>query len=92
MRVQRTRSSPSALGSPLTRHPLASVTSLWLALGSGMLSPCAGGLARGIPPQQTATATKSDAESSFGVLKSLTGRWSGSVATDPPNPDLDGPP
>lgn len=40
---------------------------------------------------QEADATKSDAQISFGALKNLAGTWTGSVKTDPANPDLDGP-
>ena len=29
-------------------------------------------------------------EASFGALKSLTGTWTGSVTTDPPNPEING--
>jgi hypothetical protein len=42
--------------------------------------------------RQKTKATKSDAQISFSALKSLAGRWSGSVTTDPPNPDIEGHP
>src|SRR5262245_5958510 len=55
-----------------------------------VLSICPPGLAQTPPPRQEAIPAKSDAQVSFDVLKSLAGTWSGSVTTDPPNPDIDG--
>jgi hypothetical protein len=43
-RVQRTRSSPSALGSPLTRHPLGRPQSLAAKVGGGILIVLIAGL------------------------------------------------
>jgi hypothetical protein len=43
------------------------------------------------PPGRQAVAAGSAAQASVGVLKSLAGSWSGTVTTDPPNPDIDGP-
>jgi hypothetical protein len=43
------------------------------------------------PASRPAAPPKPAAQASFDLLKSLAGTWSGSVATDPPNPDLDGP-
>lgn len=33
---------------------------------------------------------QSDAQASFGALKSLAGTWTGTITTDPRNPDIDG--
>ena len=48
-------------------------------------------LAQSSPSAQQGTAAKTDAQRSFGILKSLAGTWSGIVTTAPANPDLDGP-
>jgi hypothetical protein len=42
-------------------------------------------------PGQEAVPAKSSAQVSFGVLNALAGTWTGTVATDPPNPEIDGP-
>jgi hypothetical protein len=42
-------------------------------------------------PRQEAIPAKSDAQISFGALKSLAGTWTGRVTTDPSNPEIDGP-
>src|SRR6476646_5734383 len=85
-RLQRTPSASPP--SPLSRKPLGGAISLSLVLCLGTLCPKS--LAQGLPPRQAPAAGKSDAQVSFGVLKSLAGTWSGSVKTDPPNPELDG--
>ncbi|HYX81986.1 MAG TPA: hypothetical protein VE714_06300 [Gemmatimonadales bacterium] len=41
-------------------------------------------------PGQKAIAAKSDAQIAFDDLKDLAGTWTGSVTTDPPNPDING--
>jgi len=38
-----------------------------------------------------AATPRSDAQVSFDVLKGLAGTWTGTVTTDPPNPEIDGP-
>jgi hypothetical protein len=64
---------------------------LRLALCIGILSPS--GLAfaqtssRGQEPN---ASTMSDAQLSFSALKRLAGTWTGQVATDPRNPEIDG--
>jgi hypothetical protein len=40
---------------------------------------------------QSPAPGKPGAQSSFDALKSLAGAWTGTVKTNPPNPDLDGP-
>ncbi len=55
-----------------------------------VLSICRISLAQAPAPRQEATPAKSDAQASFDVLKGLAGTWSGSVKTDPPNPEIDG--
>jgi hypothetical protein len=42
-------------------------------------------------PGHEAKTASSAAQISFGMLKSLAGTWTGSVTTDPPNPELQGP-
>lgn len=42
-------------------------------------------------PGQETIPGKSDAQLSFGALKSLAGTWTGLVRTDPANPGIDGP-
>jgi hypothetical protein len=65
--------------------------SVLLALCIGVLSLGRLVFAQNSSPGQEAVPAKSDAEISFGALKSLAGTWTGSVMTDPPNPDIDGP-
>jgi hypothetical protein len=67
------------------------VKSLPLMLCIGQLSLCRLTLAQNPSPGQEAIPAKSDAQISFGALKSLAGTWTGLVATDPPNPEIDGP-
>ncbi|HXY04489.1 MAG TPA: hypothetical protein VEI49_13020 [Terriglobales bacterium] len=67
------------------------VKSLLLVLGIGMLSLCRFAVAQKASPGQEASAAKSDAQVSFGALKSLSGTWAGVVSTDPPNPEISGP-
>lgn len=67
------------------------VKSLLFALCIGVLSLCRLTLAQNPSPAQEAMLAKSDAEMSFGTLKSLAGTWTGAVTTDPPNPEINGP-
>ena len=60
--------------------------SLPLVFCIGVLSLCRLTLAQN--PGQEAISAKSDAQFSFGALKSLAGTWTGSVKTDPPNPEI----
>ncbi len=60
-------------------------------LGVGLLSLCRPALAQDSPPRRDAAQAKSSALTSFGALKGLAGSWTGTVKTDPTNPDLDGP-
>ena len=65
--------------------------SLPFMLCIGVLSLCRLTFAQNPWPGETAIPAKSDAQISFGALKSLAGAWTGQVRTDPPNPDIDGP-
>lgn len=59
----------------------------------GLLSACTQAFAQDPAPQGAAphaAATPSRAEISFEALKGLAGEWSGTVKTNPANPDLDG--
>jgi hypothetical protein len=67
------------------------VKPLPLVLCIGVLSLSYLAFAQNSSLGQAANAAKSDAPTSFGALKTLAGTWTGSVKTDPPNPDLDGP-
>jgi hypothetical protein len=62
-----------------------------LVLCIGVLSLCRLTLAQNPSPEPEAIPAKSDAQISFGALKSLAGTWTNSVRTDPPNPEIDGP-
>ena len=64
--------------------------SLPLALGISVLSLCRLTFAQNPAPGQQAIPPKSDAQISFGALKSLAGTWAGRVTTDPANPEIDG--
>ena len=57
----------------------------------GLLSLCPPALARSSPPGHDTAPATSRARVSFGALKGLAGAWTGTVKTDPTNPDLDGP-
>ncbi|TMQ72543.1 MAG: hypothetical protein E6K80_02540 [Candidatus Eisenbacteria bacterium] len=48
-------------------------------------------LAQDSPPGQDTISAKRVAGTSFDVLKGLAGSWTGSVTTDPHNPDIEGP-
>lgn len=65
--------------------------SLSLVLFVGVLSLCGLTSAQNLLPEQEAIPVKSDAQTSFGALKSLAGTWTGHVTTEPPNPEIDGP-
>jgi len=65
--------------------------SLSLVLCIGLLSPCRLIFAQAPSPGQKPIPSQSDAQLSFGALKSLAGKWTGRVTTDPPNPDIEGP-
>lgn len=62
-----------------------------------LLLPCIGALLCGFAfaqnpsPKRSAGPAKSDAQTSFAGPKSLAGSWSGTVTTEPSNPDLNGP-
>ncbi len=65
--------------------------SLALALCIGLLSLCGLALAQDSSRGQEAhSSTTSDAQMSFGALKTLAGTWTGRVTTDPRNPEIDG--
>lgn len=65
--------------------------SLPLVLCIGVLLLCGVAFAQNSSPGQEAIASRSDAQISFGALKTLAGTWVGRVTTDPPNPEIDGP-
>ncbi len=65
--------------------------SLLLVLCIGVLLLCGLTFAQNPSPGQEAIPSKSDAQISFGALKTLAGSWTGRVTTDPPNPEIDGP-
>lgn len=64
--------------------------SLPLMLGIGVLSLFRLSFAQNPSAGQEAMPAKSDAQISFGALKTLAGTWTGSVTTDPPNPEIEG--
>lgn len=57
----------------------------------GVLSLCSLASAQDASPAQGPNPAKSNAQVSFAALKGLAGTWTGTVKTDPPNPDIDGP-
>ncbi|HKW88480.1 MAG TPA: hypothetical protein VJN21_06960 [Candidatus Acidoferrales bacterium] len=64
--------------------------SLALALCIVVLSLCQLAIAQAPAAGQNAIAAKPDAQMSFDALKGLAGTWTGSVTTDPPNPEING--
>jgi hypothetical protein len=56
----------------------------------GLLAQCRPSLAQNPSPGQDSSLAKQQAQSSFGVLRGLAGTWTGSVTTDPHNPDIEG--
>jgi hypothetical protein len=64
--------------------------SLLLLVCIGLLSPCRVAFARNSSSAQKAVPVKSDAQISFDALKGLAGKWTGTVTTDPPDPDISG--
>jgi len=61
-----------------------------MVLCVGLLAQCRPALAQGPSPGQDTIPAEREARTSFGVLKGLAGTWTGSVATDPHNPDIEG--
>ncbi len=61
-----------------------------MVLCVGLLAPCRSALAQGGSPGQDTIPAGHEAQTSFGVLKGLAGTWTGSVTTDPHNPDIEG--
>jgi len=61
-----------------------------MVLSVGLLAQCRPALAQGASPGQDSTAATHEAQTSFGVLKALAGTWTGSVTTDPHNPEIEG--
>src|SRR5215475_13439797 len=57
----------------------------------GLLSAGRPALAQASPAGHKAAPARSVASSSFEALKGLAGTWTGTVKTDPANPELDGP-
>lgn len=62
-----------------------------LLLAIELLSLCSFAFAQNASPAQQAKPSKLDAQISFDTLKGLSGAWTGSVTTDPPNPEISGP-
>src|SRR5262249_3860175 len=56
----------------------------------GLLVQCGPARAQDSATRQDTIPAKGDAQASFGVLKGLAGSWTGSVTTDPHNPDIEG--
>jgi hypothetical protein len=67
------------------------VRSLPLTLCIALISLCCLAFAQNPSPGQEAIPGKSAPQVSFGALKELAGTWTGSVTTDPSNPDIEGP-
>ena len=61
-----------------------------MVLCVGLLAQCPPALAKDRSPGQDTSLAKHEAQTSFGGLKGLAGTWTGTVKTDPTNPDLDG--
>jgi hypothetical protein len=61
-----------------------------MAICVGLLAQCCPALAQTPSPAQDTIPAKHDARTSFDVLKGLAGVWTGSVTTDPHNPDIEG--
>ena len=62
-----------------------------MVLCVGLLAQCRPALAQDPSPGQDTIRAKREAQTSFGILKGLAVTWTGSVATDPHNPDIEGP-
>jgi hypothetical protein len=62
-----------------------------IVLCVGLLVPFRPAMAQGSSTGQDTLLVRREAQASFGVLKGLAGSWTGSVTTDPHNPDLEGP-
>ena len=56
----------------------------------GLLAPCRPAVAQVPSAGRDTTPAKSEAQTSFDVLKGLAGKWTGSVITDPHNPEIEG--
>lgn len=78
--------TPWTLGRPGFSREIAAVSALRWGAGVWSCYPYAGPSAK-----QEAHPAGSDGQISVGVLKNLAGTWVGSVTTDPPNPDIEGP-
>jgi hypothetical protein len=66
------------------------VKTLLLALCINVLSLSQQTSAQTPSPGQNAIAAKAAAQIAFDQLKGLAGAWTGTVTTDPPNPDING--
>jgi len=62
-----------------------------MVLCAGLLAQCRPALAQAPSPGQDTIRAKREVQTSFSVLKGLAGKWTGSVTTDPHNPDIEGP-
>jgi hypothetical protein len=61
-----------------------------MVLCVGLLTQCRPAFAQDSSSGQDTTSAMREAQTSFGVLKGLAGTWTGSVTTDPHNPDIEG--
>src|SRR5262245_33301891 len=85
------------MGSRAASHELAGFT--WgcrvrlraTVLCVGLLVQCQLALAEDSSSRRDSIPAKGDAGSWFGALKGLAGTWTGSVTTDPHDPDIEGP-
>ncbi len=59
-------------------------------LSMAALSLCRLAQAQAPSPGRPVVPVTSDAQVSFGILKTLAGTWTGSVTTDPPSPEIQG--
>jgi len=61
-----------------------------IAFCAALLAQCHPVRAQSSSPGRDTIPAKPEAQTSFDVLKGLAGRWSGSVTTEPHNPDIEG--
>jgi hypothetical protein len=57
----------------------------------GLLSPSWPAFGQNPSPRHETPSSAREAPTSFGVLKGLAGKWSGTVTTEPHNPEIEGP-